>query len=284
MAPRKPRFARGSKPVVEDPDDDEEDIIDAEEAEDEMDDEIDDVDDDEDEDEDDEPVRKPVKAAKPAPVAAAPVKKVAPAPAPVAKKAAKPAPVVVEDDEEDEEPVKPVKKVAAAPAPKTEKKVAPAAAPVKKVAPVVEADEDEEEEKAPVRKTSTKVGMNPIADFMEMLEVGQSIIITRDSDLTWRVSSGTMTKAPSGKIMGRQGKAYWEEVANPAFTDWQREWGQKTFAEKKAEAKKLGVTYEAHDNPKIEVMRITEAVREKIGIQKYKPEYASRAARAAIKS
>jgi hypothetical protein len=80
------------------------------------------------------------------------------------------------------------------------------------------------------------------------------------------------------------GKAFWDTVASPDYLKWSREWSNLTMAEKKSRAIKLGVTWEKNANPKIEAMLLTAAVREHLGISKYKPEYATRGSRSNIRA
>lgn len=199
---------------------------------------------------------------------------------------------IEEEEEEEVVPVRKARKMDEAPAPAT-KKVVGKPAPVAKKAPApAEESEDEEEYeeeevsapkvgKVKVRKVETVVADNVFAQILEGIETGKSVLITRTGDGKWELSlTDGKGKSSAGRLTG---KAYWDEVSNPEFTQWNAEWQEKTFDEKKSYAKKLGLKWEEHANPKVEVMRITEAVRNHLGVEKYKEEYRTRSARAAIK-
>jgi hypothetical protein len=72
-------------------------------------------------------------------------------------------------------------------------------------------------------------------------------------------------------------------MVDPNYLEWINTWKAKSYAEKKAYAKKAKIKWEEHADERIDVMRITQAVREAEGIEKYKPEYRSRQARAALR-
>jgi hypothetical protein len=285
------RTAPAAKPQVEEPED-----IDMEE---ELDVEADDLD--EEEDEEPEPVKAPARKVVPPPAKKvvapppAPVKKSAPVAAPV-KSVAKPAPKVVEVEEEEEEleaaPVAaPVKKVVVPP---------PAAKPVSKPLavkpaavskPVVEEVDEEPEAKPAVSLTVRKVDdftvHSLMAGILDWLTEGKAITIKRTADNAWQIAPSTakveVVVAAAPKKARLVGKAYWSEVCTPEYLASEQEWLKLTFAEKVANAKKLGATWESHTDPKIENIRMAEAYREKAGITKYKPEYASRTARAILR-
>ena len=57
-----------------------------------------------------------------------------------------------------------------------------------------------------------------------------------------------------------------------------------SYADMKKWAKQKKVKWENHDDERIDRIRITVALREKLGIEKYKDEYQDKAARDAIKA
>jgi len=141
------------------------------------------------------------------------------------------------------------------------------------------------EEPKSVAKIIKKTGANPVMDIMELMETGKALLITKESEGVWIVNLSSQDSivakiADYGKLSGKQ---YFEEVANNDYIEWSKEWKQLTYSEKKNKALKLGVVWTKHPNPKVDVMRITDAVRQKLGIQKYKPEYATRLARSKIR-
>lgn len=228
----------------------------------------------------------------------------APAPEPVkVKKASKP---VVEEEEEDivedeideelepdegeepeeeEEPAPVIRrKVVAAPAPVAKKAVA-APPPVKKAAkPVVQIEEEDVVEE-PVKKTvkvkpvDATVAGAIVLDLLDGMSEDQAITITRTADDKWTFSLANGKAAKSGLT----GRAYWDEVIDPAYLAWYNDWSQMTQDERIKKAKKVGVTWVEDKDPRVNIMRATLAYREQIGIEKYKEQYRSRSARAAIK-
>jgi len=154
--------------------------------------------------------------------------------------------------------------------------------PVKAVAkgkPVADELEDEEVKPVGIKAAPVQVAESILVGLLESLEAGKAIVITKINEKKWQVTSTEVLKS-TGKL---RGKEYWDKVRNPEYDAWRIAWREKSFEEKKAYAKKLGVKWVTHANPRIEEMHVTQAVREQEGISKYKPEYASRSARAALR-
>jgi len=211
-----------------------------------------------------------------------------------------------DDEDEEEEDDAPVTKKTVAPAKKTvvpppaSKKVTPppapakkAAAPVKQVktpAAIEEEAEEETEAQAPKTFKVKTVAQQTVGDLlvavMSELEVGKTVSLTRVSDDKWSLAPGKAVSAASGA--GKlSGKAFQQEVCTPEYLTWEEEWGTLTAAEKMAKAKKIGVHYEGENDPKLDervkMIRMTQAYREAMGIEKFKPEYRSQKARAALR-
>ncbi|MCJ7761154.1 hypothetical protein MUP59_08470 [Candidatus Bathyarchaeota archaeon] len=196
----------------------------------------------------------------------------------------------VEDDQEEEEEEvtprkarrfqKPAPKVVTKPALKSKVAALP---PVKAVAkgkePVTDELVDEEVKPVGIKAAPVQVAESILVGLLESLEAGKAIVITKINEKKWQVTSTEVLKSV-GKL---RGKEYWDKVRNPEYDAWRLAWREKSFEEKKAYAKKLGVKWVAHANPRIEEMHVTQAVREQEGISKYNPEYASRSARAALR-
>lgn len=173
----------------------------------------------------------------------------------------------LEDLEEEEEEVRTPKKFQSKSSPAVTKKVAPV--------------EEELPAKPKIKKVDTVVAEDVLTKILEGMEIGKTVAISRTADNRWELALvDGKSFAATGKLTGR---AFWDEVTSPEFKEWNEMWGQMTFDEKKKAALKAGAKWEPHENPKVEVMRITEAYREHMGVEKYKPQYASRAARAAIR-
>lgn len=200
---------------------------------------------------------KPVKKAAPAP-------KVAPKSVVVPKPAPKPAP-------------KPV--VAPKPAPKPAP-VAPTPIAIK------------ESDEAKVLRGAT------LAELFDVLKVGTSLVVSREDKGTWVLSlceseavsksgGNGKTAAPTHKL---RGDAFWQEVLTPEYYSWYygdagggKPWGEMTSDEKEALASELGVEFEGSPDPKINALKMVTALLDKLGIEKYKAEYKSSAARDALK-
>lgn len=197
----------------------------------------------------------------------------------------------VEIDDEEEEAPAPVKKAAAAPV----KKVAapaPKAAPApvaKKVAPKVAVVEDDDEPE-PVKAAPAKVSNlshlqieSLLLMTLENLEAGKSIVISRNGDDKWTVASGTAVAAAAPSKPKLTGKAFQEAVCTPEYLEWQERWTKMSAEERLAEIKKAKVKWEEAENDLVNTMRATTAYMEKMGIEKYKPEFKTPSSRAAIK-
>lgn len=119
--------------------------------------------------------------------------------------------------------------------------------------------------------------------LLEGIHESQPMTITRTSDTEWVLAVGGVVEAvPTTQKLS--GKAYRDEVRSQDFRDHQVVWKELSFEEKVAQAEKLKVKWAEHDDPRVEVMRVTAAVRKQLGIEKYKLQYRSRAARAAIRA
>jgi hypothetical protein len=156
--------------------------------------------------------------------------------------------------------------------------------------PVVD-DAEEEPEVIKTKKITKarKIGVNPIEDIMTAMRNGEALMLKKEGINTYQVSvipndiivSKTGFQYLKKGITGRQ---YWDEVLNPAFTEWSKKWNAMTYSEKLKYTKSKGIKWDAvADNPKLDVMRMTEAVRKAENIEKYKPEYRKRSARSKVR-
>jgi hypothetical protein len=134
-----------------------------------------------------------------------------------------------------------------------------------------------------------KTGVNPIEDIMKAMREGEAVMIKCLGVNTYQVSvipndiivSKTGFQYLKKGITGRQ---YWLEVLNPEFEEWSKKWNAMTYSEKLKYAKSKKIKWESvPDNPKLDVMRMSEAVRKAENIEKYKPEYMKRSARSKIR-
>jgi hypothetical protein len=195
----------------------------------------------------------------------------------------------VEEEEDEEEEPAPVKKssrgIAPKPTPAPAPKPAPKAAP-KPTKKVVEEEEEEEEEPAPskkvkVQKVEQTVASAILLEAVQHLEDGKTLVISNLGNGKFGVSySEEIQTAASNKL---RGKSYYDTVTSDEHKAWSTEWKQKSYEEKVKFAKKKGIKWDAQPNPRVDVIHLTEAVRLALGIEKYKPEYRSRSARAALR-
>jgi len=164
-----------------------------------------------------------------------------------------------DEEEEDEEVVVPAKKTA----------------PAKK-AVVVESEEEDDEDD----EESFEV------QGFEGFEVGKTYQLTPIGDGTYIVTvfEGTAPVVPGKRRgMGMSGKAFEQEVMTAEYLAWREEWQSMNAVEKEKTVKKAKVRWDEHDNPNINTMRMGQAYVEHLGLSKYKPEYSTNAARAAVR-
>lgn len=152
--------------------------------------------------------------------------------------------------------------------------------------PAVEEEEDEEEEapapkakKVKLEKVDDTMVSSIVLELLLSLEDGQAVLFQK-SDGGFSISTGEAVETTK-KL---KGKAYWEEVTDPKYREWDEEWREKSYEEKVKFAKKQKLEWNEHENPRVDVIRLTQAVREHLGIEKYKPQYRTRSAREAVKA
>ena len=90
---------------------------------------------------------------------------------------------------------------------------------------------------------------------------------------------------------GLKGKAYEEEVCTPEYYGFYytdagggKPWTQMSVEEKAEYADELDVVWEEQDDVRVNAIRMTKAIFDKLEIAKYKPEYSTTAARNAVKA
>jgi len=137
-----------------------------------------------------------------------------------------------------------------------------------------------------------------LSSILMALQEGQAVVVTRLVGAQWRFEmtagccASPVAVAPKiSKSGGLKGSAYWDVVLSNEFKNFHKVdagsgkgWDAMTEEERVAYADKIGVQVEPHPAPKVFAMHLSEAVLAKLGIEKYKPEYQSRAARNAIKA
>jgi hypothetical protein len=170
-----------------------------------------------------------------------------------------------EDDEWEEEELIPDDVIEEAPAPKPKA----AKKPVKKPAPKSKTVE--------VKKVDDQVAEGVFTELLEAMREGQAIVALRLPDNKWQFMTSDVQAVSMGTKL--KGKEYYDEVQTQEYKDFIAEWTDLTYQEKVKKAKKLKVTWEEHDDKRVDNIRLMLAVREKLGIEKYKPDYINKSAR-----
>jgi hypothetical protein len=172
------------------------------------------------------------------------------------------APRVVDEDDVDDEGYGDDED-APSPEPKLAKKSA------KKPSPVPDVIE--------VKKVDDQVAEGVFSELLEAMRDGQAIIAVRLPGNKWQFVTGDIPVADTGPKL--KGKEYYDEVQTENYKEFVAEWGNLTYQEKVKKAKKLKVKWEAHEDKRVDNIRLMLAVREKLGIEKYKPDYINKSAR-----
>lgn len=174
-----------------------------------------------------------------------------------------------EDEDEEEEPEEDPKPARRSRSRKTSKK-----------APEPEPEEDEEDE-----DDVEGTGEYPTFEgLLQELVPGNTYQISRVGDeLVVKVFKGSVPSQKVDKVKGKRGKEYDETVLTEEYQEWIADWREKTSAEKAKYAKKVKANWEEHDHAATNNMRMTMAVLEADGVQKYVPEYDTKAARAQLR-
>lgn len=86
----------------------------------------------------------------------------------------------------------------------------------------------------------------------------------------------------SNYVPPKRGNQFWEEVCTPEYLQWMERWSTLTTEQKIASVDRESIEW--HDNEAVLLIRLASAFMKKAGIQKYKPEYTTRAARDRVKN
>lgn len=132
-----------------------------------------------------------------------------------------------------------------------------------------------------VKKVDNQVAEGVLSELLEALDAGQSILVTRLSSSTWQFANAETVAIPTGPKL--KGKEFDEEVLTVEYREWHDEWKDMTYQEKKAYAKKLKVKWDEHEDQRVDNIRMSSAVRAKLNVEKYKPEYSEKSARDRLK-
>lgn len=140
-------------------------------------------------------------------------------------------------------------------------------------------EEDEAEEPVQVQDGAS------FADVLNGLKEGVVYQITKTGNGKFTVSrhESPVEKVAVGVHKGLTGKAYYDEVLSREYNEFREMWGSLSNAEREKLMKKDKIKWDEHDDEKVTAMRMSMAYQEFHDIEKYKPEYQSRKARAAIR-
>jgi len=192
------------------------------------------------------------------------------APAPKRSRRKRRAPRVVDEDDEgygdDEEEFS---DVAIATAPKATTKKS-AKKPAKKTST--------EPKVVEVKKVDDSVAEGVFSELLEAMAEGQAIIAVRLPGNQWQFMTGDIQTTSDGGVK-LTGKEYYDEVQTVEYQEFAAEWGDLTYQEKVKKAKKMKVKWETHKDNRVDNIRLMLAVREKLGIEKYKEDYINKSAR-----
>lgn len=131
------------------------------------------------------------------------------------------------------------------------------------------------------RITAAQPAQPAILSLLEGMRIGEAIVVHRETDATWHMSlyahfvNGPKPKtAPTGKLPN----GFAATLLNPAYAEWEQAWSQKTFEQKMEEGLKLGLNAddfvteeEGKISPRLTLLKLVPAIRNKMGLPKYKP-------------
>ena len=106
----------------------------------------------------------------------------------------------------------------------------------------------------------------------------------RKEDQVERLRAFDQESATTGVTKKFKGRAFDDEVQSDEYKEFKAQSKSKSYAEMKKWAKKVKAKWESHSDERIDRIRLTTAIREKLGVEKYKEEYQDAAARRAIKA
>jgi len=164
-----------------------------------------------------------------------------------------------------------------APAPKTTTKK-----PAKKAAKKPAKKTVTEPEVIEVKKVDDQVAEGVFSELLEAMDEGQAVIAVRLPGNKWQFMTGDVQTTSTGGVK-LKGKEFDGEVQTVEYQEFIVEWSDLTYQEKVKKAKKLKVAWETHDDNRVDNIRLMLAVRDKLGIEKYKPDYINKSARDRLK-
>jgi hypothetical protein len=138
-----------------------------------------------------------------------------------------------------------------------------------------------------------------LGDFFDLLIAGQTLILSKEGDafiLSLNEGKPIASKTAAPKAVESsgpklRGDAYWHEVLTPEYDTWfyadagtGKAWQDMTPEEKDAFVESLGITYEPHDDPRVNSLHQVTTLLKHLGIVKYKKEYKDAKVRDALRA
>ena len=159
---------------------------------------------------------------------------------------------------------------------------APKAKATKKKPAKPAAKQPVESESVKVQKVDDQIAEGVFSELLEAMAEGQAIIAVRLSGNRWQFVTGNVQTTSDGGVK-LKGKEFSTEVQTVEYQEFIVEWSDLTYQEKVKKAKKLKVSWETHKDKRVDNIRLMLAVREKLGIEKYKPDYINKSSRDRLK-
>jgi hypothetical protein len=119
---------------------------------------------------------------------------------------------------------------------------------------------------------------NVLMDIVEkIVDKGRAVVISKGSGKDWLIHAEDESEFAIGRASTLD--EYNNEVMTSAYLEWFGKWDKMSMEEKAQFAEESKAEWEAHPEPRINSMRMAQAVREVSEIVKYKEEYSSRSSR-----
>jgi len=123
---------------------------------------------------------------------------------------------------------------------------------------------------------------NVLMDIIDkIVDRGKAVVISRGRGSDYLIHAEDESEFSIGRA------ASWDEynkiVLTPEYLKWASKWDKTTTEEKLEFAEEMKAEWENHKEPRINSMRMAQAVRESLNIQKYQDKYNTRGARRAIR-
>lgn len=122
---------------------------------------------------------------------------------------------------------------------------------------------------------------DPMTDVLDDLAVGHAVVITREDKERFSMRVLETNEFSATPVISYT--EYLDIVYSDEYKEFEKEWGAMDADERIAYAKKHKIKWEEHDTHRINLMRVTQAVREHRGIEKFKPEWNTKAKRSKIR-